>query len=98
MNEINKLWEDFKSKPFPKGIAGEEIDGIEPAEIDTYAAGCISTYIEGGIIDKERIEILKNCLSSIQTILPKLNDEGKSYFSMLNKLGGVVLKEVDNDS
>lgn len=96
MNEENKLWEEFKNVPFPTDLAGEEINGVDPAEIDTYVAGCICSYIKGGVIDDKRIEILKKCLMDIQTIQPKLDKESKRYFSLLSSLGSAVIDKTKN--
>lgn len=99
MNEIAKLWEEFQSRPFPDGIAGEEINGVEPVEIDTFTAGCVSTYVGNkGSLDIERINILKKCMSELEAILPELNSEGKEYFSILQKLGNLILSRVANSS
>jgi hypothetical protein len=54
MKEIEKLWVEFGNTPFPSNLAGEELEGIDPVSVDTFAAGCISSFIASGRLDKEK--------------------------------------------
>jgi len=94
MNEIKNSWNEFCKLPFPENLAGELINGIDPVSIDSFAAGCISTFIaNGGSLDNERISILNKCMSDIKSIEPSLNSENQSYYEILFTLGKAVLKK-----
>jgi len=95
MNEINKLWKEFQNIPFPKDLAGEEIDGVDLMSIDTFAASCISTYIENrGKLDNHRHAVLRECMSDLDKVINKIREEGEESFSLLYKLGTMILDEL----
>lgn len=92
MDEIKKLWNEFQKLPFPSGLAGEEIEGEDVVSLDTFAAGCISTFIGNkGLLDSERLKILRKCIVDIEKILPHIKGEGKEYFKMLHQLSARVV-------
>ena len=96
MKEIKELWEEFQSKPFPKDIAGLEIDGVDLVSIDTFAAGCISTFIENkGTLDNHRHTVLRECMSDLEKVKDKISEEGKESFLLLHKLGTMILQKLE---
>ena len=86
MEEIKFLWAEFLAQPFPTGYVGNgdlaELD-IDLAELDTFAAGCISTYVsQQGNIDKDRVAVLKECVKKLKTLSKLFDDnnlEQKAY-------------------
>jgi hypothetical protein len=46
MDDLVTRWQDFQAKPFPHECAGREIQGIDLVALDTFTAGCISTYAD----------------------------------------------------
>ena len=93
MNEIEDMWQQFQTMPFPDGYAGEEIAGICLVSLDTFAAGCISTFVGcRGQLDAERTAILRQCMQELTTVLPELEGEAKSYFEYLAGLCQRVLQ------
>jgi hypothetical protein len=95
MNEIEKSWHHFLKKPFPEGIAGKEIEGIELAGLDSYSAGCIDTFIDNnGRLDQKRISVLQNCSKELDTVILHLDGEAKDYFEHLGNLAKQVLNAV----
>ncbi|MBN1764856.1 MAG: hypothetical protein JW860_06325 [Sedimentisphaerales bacterium] len=59
MEEIQKLWFERYQVPFPRGLADKEIAGECLVSLDTFTAGCISSFIEKkGSLDPDRIENL----------------------------------------
>jgi hypothetical protein len=96
MSEIEELWEVFLQKPYPNSLTGEEIDGVELTQIDTFAAGCIQAFIANkNTLDSDRQKVLQDCMSDIDKVFDKLGDEGKEYFSQLYKLGYLVQQELE---
>jgi hypothetical protein len=99
MNPIRDLWEDFRGAPFPQGLAGKEIDGVDLVEADSFAAGCISTFIGShGNLPRDQIDILRKCLTDIDRVIPSLDGEARRYFSVLRELGRSVLEGAENAS
>lgn len=93
MKNLEKTWRDFSAKPFPEGCTGVDIDGIDPVELDTFAAGCIQTFVgENGHLDAERTSILKKCANELDAIVPTLEGEALDYFSELQLLSYEVLR------
>jgi hypothetical protein len=95
MKDIEKSWNEFLVKPFPGGQAGIEIEGIELASLDTFAAGCIDTFIHNrGHLDQQQTSILKDCAKEIDVVVTHLDGEAKIYFERLRSLAKQVLHSV----
>ena len=96
MEEIKELWKEFQSNPFPRDLAGIEIDGVCLVSIDTFAAGCISTFIENrGTLDNHRQAVLRECMSDLDKVKDKIVGEGKESFLLLQKLGTKILDKLE---
>lgn len=95
MNQIEKLWAKLKAAKFPRDAAGVEIDGIDLVEVDTFTAGCISSFLhDSGRLDPEKIRILKECVSEIALIHPKMKAETAKYFYRLHEIAQLILNEL----
>ena len=93
MNNIEEIWRDFVAKPFPEGYAGVEVEGIELASLDTFAAGCIDTFLSNrGHLDAGRVSALKQCASELATVVKNLDGEAKGYFEQLHLITRQVLR------
>jgi len=73
--ELKYRWDAFCKRPFPSGYAGEEINGVCVASLDTFAAGCIDTFIGVQSLDCEKISILRKCRLELGHVLPVLEGE-----------------------
>jgi hypothetical protein len=90
---IQKIWRNFAMRPFPDGCAGVKVQGIELASLDTFAAGCIDTFVSNnGCLDRDRISILKRCAEEIKVVVPTLQGEAMDYFEQLQFLSQEVLR------
>ena len=95
--DIHQSWSDFSDRPFPDGWAGEEVDGVCVTSVDSFAAGCIDTFVSnGGTLDSKRIDVLWRCSADLGRALPQLDGEARNYFGHLDELITSVLAEVDN--
>jgi len=84
MKELGEQWNRFQKMAFPDNLAGKEIEGEDLVSLDTYAAGCIVTYVGNkGSLDHERRNILKLCIKGLKKVIPKISNEGKVYFQEL---------------
>jgi hypothetical protein len=88
-------WFEFVAKPFPVGVAGVEIDGVELSELDSTAAGCIYHAVRFRSLDPERRRILQACSRDLERVLPKLTGAVEAYFRELHALAGKALSTAD---
>lgn len=96
MNNIEEIWREFEAEPFPEGYAGVEVEGVELAASDTFAAGCIDTFVSnGGRLDAGRVSVLKRCADELGIVIKGLDGEAKEYFERLHLLARQVLRLVE---
>ena len=94
--EIEMLWNEWKTLPFPSEVVGKEVLGICITSLDTFTAGCIDYFIENnGSINDQRRSILKSCHKDIENIIQNLDSESKAYFEKLFILSDKVLDFIE---
>lgn len=92
-NKIRNRWENWMNLPFPDRASDVEIGKIYLMTIDTFAAGCIDTFVKNrGKLDEERIKILQGCKRDLDAVLHKLPIEISGYFAELADISSLVLK------
>jgi hypothetical protein len=92
-NEIKNLWLEFYKLPFPSMLGGTDVARICVTSLDTFAAGCIDTFVNNkGLLDDERINILDKCRSELEIIVENLDAEAKTYFEKLLEITNKILK------
>jgi hypothetical protein len=92
---IEQLWKVHMSRPFPRALAGEEIDGQDVALLDSLAAGCISTFLGrrgAHSLDAGQLQVLGDCVQSLALICPQLPDENRAYFDTLREVSERVFR------
>ena len=95
--QIQKLWQEHLSSPFPRGYGGKEVNGIILAELDGAIAGCIHTFINAdGQLDPRRIQILKKCSAHLVAVTQKLDGDALNFFVQLETLANLVCEEIGN--
>jgi hypothetical protein len=95
MKEIEKSWNEFRDKPFPVAYTGMEVECICITTVDTFAAGCIDTFVDRGRLDRRRISVLKDCAKDLGVVVKHLDGEAKDYFEQLRSLAEQVLSKVN---
>ena len=94
---IENLWNEHMQRVFPKGYAGQEIQGFDLVLLDTETAGCIDTFLHDAHkykyrLDEPRIAMLGTCYRALAIIQPFLtSEEAKEYFSRLGRMAGLIL-------
>lgn len=91
MEELRKKWDAYRALEFPRGCADLDPAGVCLASTDSYAAGCITTYLSQGYLDAERIKILTNCVSDLDEALRELEGDMWVYFDTLRTISREVL-------
>ena len=93
--EIERLWRKHCAATFPEGLAGQEVFGVEVAQVDTFAAGCIDTFIAcRGNLDHWRTAILGLCYRDLGVAVVGLQGDAQAYVARLEKLVRLVLEAV----
>ena len=95
MKEIQELWRQHQAAPSPEGISGDEIEGWDLVCLDSFAAGCISTFVgSSGRLDSDQIECLIGCRESMSNVLPKLTGEAQTYYYRLHQMTDIALRSL----
>jgi len=94
MDSLRGEWDKLKSRPFPRsGFVSDDQRG-ELAGADSFAAGCILSFIATGSLDNTRIAVLKGCLTDIERELPALSAEAKDYFERFSEIGKSIISQL----
>ncbi|WP_245687181.1 hypothetical protein [Streptacidiphilus griseoplanus] len=85
---VARLWKEHVRTDFPARLRGEELAGVDLVLLDTYVAGCVSTWLSNrGSLDEERRQILRDCLADLDTVLPLLTETQEvRYYERLREL------------
>jgi hypothetical protein len=91
---ISDLWQEHLDSPFPKGFRGKSLNGIDFVMLDANIAGCVQTFVKRGKLNMYQLAMLGLCYHDALFVIPTLNDEGSAYFSRLERLAELVLREI----
>ncbi|MFZ6664707.1 hypothetical protein [Peijinzhouia sedimentorum] len=95
MNDIKEKYQEFRSKPFPEGVAGEEIHRIDLAILDTDTAGLIEKFIGYNYkLTNTDFDLLKRLSTELKAVTKELEGQARTYFSTLWNLADRVLTEL----
>ena len=89
MERLIPIWEKYCEAPWPGGTGPHE---GELMTLDSVITGCVRDFLADTKLHSHRIEILKNCVSELDTLLPELEGEGRDYFNRLQEMGEMLLK------
>ncbi len=93
IHEIEQMWQQLRLLRFPRGYGGKEVSGVCLVSVDTFAAGCIDTFMRcRGRLDADRIRSLQGCVEDIETAVPMLQGEAKVYYELLLNVSRKVLQ------
>jgi len=92
--KIAARWHFFCDMPFPKGGASLDPNGVCLASTDTYAAGCISSYLDAPL-PLEKVLVLRRCRDDLELALAvDLPEHIGEYFAELSEIATAVLDDV----
>lgn len=92
VGEIEEMWDEWKALPFPSEYAGKEVGGVCVTSLDSYAAGCIETFVSrGGSLDAGRVSILEGCERELEAVVKSLDGDARRYFERLLRITEQVL-------
>ena len=93
MSEFHQLWQVHQEAQWPESLGATE---GQLMMVDTVIVGCITYFIEEEALDSQRVVILEDSLSELDSLLPDLPEEAVGYFARLQKLGSFLLHESTN--
>lgn len=92
VNEIIRRGRIWLEQPFPDGYRGHETEGVDLVLLDTFAAGCITSFVSSrGRIAFDHITVLKECLRQLDSILPWVGVEARMYFHELREITNLIV-------
>ena len=94
---LQALWQEHEAAKFPIECYGVEVDGADLVLCDSYAAGSISTFLEVGVLDTKRKNVLIGCIEVLHGYIVNAHGEPKQYFERLLRMSEGVLEETSQD-
>lgn len=80
---VSDLWEEHERAPFPPGLRGKEIFGIDLVMLDADAAGLIQTFARSGRLSARQSSLVEPIARDLEIVLPAVGGEGRVYFGRL---------------
>ena len=87
--DLTRLWDVHQAAEWPVGVGSHE---GELMTLDTVVSGCAAYYFEEHELDPQRVAILEDCLSDLESVLPELNEDPLDYFERVKQLGVLLLE------
>ena len=95
MNDIKEKYQEFRNEPFPEGIAGEKIHGIDLVMLDADTAGLIDKFIGyNSKLTRTDFDLLKRLSVELRTVTKELDGQSRTYFSTLWNLAERVVSDL----
>ena len=95
VSEIEMVWNEYLSVPFPEGDSDtDDVAEVDLHELDTYIAGCVSAFVDGGNLDTGRTAVLGLCHRDALVAQSVLTGEARKYSARLERLAELVLRAV----
>ena len=96
MTTIEEKYQEFYNMPFPRGLSGEEILGIDLVLLDSDSAGLLDKYIGyNGKLSKSDFELLERLNFELKSVTKELKGIGRTYFATLWNLTNQVVSELN---
>jgi hypothetical protein len=76
-------WEVFRQHPFPAERSDAVVEGVCLVSLDSAAAGCIESLVDGGVLGPRELAVLMKCQQELAAAMPKLDAQARPYFEEL---------------
>lgn len=87
--DLPGLWKIHQAAEWPGSVGPRE---GELMTLDTVVSGCVTYFLEEHHLDPQRVAILEDCLSDLETALLELSEEPPGYFERVKQLGALLLE------
>ncbi|BDD01379.1 hypothetical protein [Persicobacter psychrovividus] len=95
MNDIKEKYQEFRNEPFPEGIAGEEIHGIDLVMLDADTAGLLEKFIGYNYkLTRTDFDLLKRLTVELKTVTKELNGQSRRYLATLWNLADRIVRDL----
>ncbi|MFJ9566927.1 hypothetical protein ACIRQQ_43710 [Streptomyces fuscichromogenes] len=96
LDQLARLWDEFRTLRFPPAFYLREPEGTCMVMMDTMLAGCVASVIDGTLDDRRR-DVLQARTPALEVILPSIGDDeyASKYFTHLHGMA-VLAAELDN--
>ncbi len=92
LDDIKRCWEEHERSPFPSGLRGKSVEGVDLTLLESNLARYILGTIELGKPLAERSRgFLQTEADKLNALLPHLSGEAATYFKRLAKIAQDVL-------
>ncbi|MEV6598805.1 hypothetical protein AB0M36_18375 [Actinoplanes sp. NPDC051346] len=99
MGAVGELWELHKRAPFPSGLRGTSVSGVEMVMLDADVAGMVSSWLStGGSIDDRRRDLLAQREQQLIRVLEGLTGDEATYYQRLLDMTVLVMTSPDGPS
>jgi hypothetical protein len=88
--KLDETWRVHQSADWPVGLGRTE---GQLMTLDTVIGGCLTYYFVEHHLDEARIEILRDCLAELDSIVPDLPEANIEYFRRLEFLAETLLQD-----
>ena len=88
--KLGENWQVHQSSDWPDGLG---INEGQLMTLDTVIGGCLTYYFDEHHLDEPRIDILRDCLADLESIVPDLSESTSEYFRRLRFLGVTLLQD-----
>ncbi|KPK24325.1 MAG: hypothetical protein AMK69_16295 [Nitrospira bacterium SG8_3] len=88
--KLDEIWQVHQSADWPEGLGSDE---GQLMTLDTVIGGCLTYYLDEQHLDEPRIEILRDCLAELESIVQDLSEANIEYFRRLRFLGVTLLQD-----
>jgi len=93
--EIKRMWTDHRRAVFPASARGRDVRGVDLVLLDSLAAGCIDSFVNGGgNVEPSKLALLENLATQLRNTVPSLELGEREYFERLQRLAQAVLATV----
>jgi hypothetical protein len=95
LEHLRTLWHELLEVPFPPGLAGAHIDGIDVSRLDTESCALIERFLKSnGNLSERDASSLAYARQQVERLLPQLEEKARQYFELLYSLTQHVLDEI----
>lgn len=88
--KFDEMWQIHQSAEWPGGLGSDE---GQLMTLDTVIGGCLIYYLDEHHLDEPRVEILRDCLSELESMVQDLSEANQEYFTRLQLLGITLLRD-----
>ncbi|MDH5428393.1 MAG: hypothetical protein OEZ05_08290 [Nitrospirota bacterium] len=88
--EFDKAWSVHQDADWPDDLGSHE---GQLMTLDTVIGGCLTYFCQEHELDPQRVEILRDCLAELESVVEDVAESPSEYFRRLQFLGTTLLQD-----